>query len=323
MPFSAARKDVSDSGATICLTSKTSDLLPDSQRTIPPRRVQQADGYFSVSLCGLKEKFYPHPNNPKIGIGVIMPLLIYPQFRSDVGIVSTVQLQLLRVHSVYPPLTHGGSPYFYKLHSPLSASDPHDAHELEGQTTFVLGAKDGFLTVFRSYDKESFDSLISIHDGKVYNRDRALQRFLHQLYRHTGDLHMRQFPAHMQTFTQQTMDILTASYEPKPQVYQTMSNYNLTCSVSSTERPLRAGLVGPGLCQEATSEFRKCFSDKFEIVAVWEVAEYGLAADEHARHSFPRALHLGSIRDLVISGSSSLSSFAISWRFSRNSTVRK
>jgi len=99
---------------------------------------------------------------------------------------------------------------------------------------------------------------------------------------------MTSFPLYMQEYTQHVMDLLTVEFAPKPRSYQ-LSFTNSNLLIASTETPcLRVGLVGPGLCQEATAEFQKLFGLKFQIVAVWEVSEYyGLHADERARKCFP------------------------------------
>ncbi|MEO1519044.1 MAG: DNA cytosine methyltransferase, partial [Bacteroidota bacterium] len=244
----------------------------------------------------MKEKFYAHPTDPSIGIGVILPFLIYPKFRSDVDILSTVQLELLRLHSVFPPLTHGGPPFIYKLDATLPAADPHDASELMDKTTVILGSKDGYLTVYRSKAKESFKTLLNCHDGQGYDRDKELQR-LHRLFHNFEDLHMDSFPEHMQFFTKSTLDVLTADFAPSLQTYHLTFPHNTILLSASTTPLLRLGLVGPGLCQESTHAFRSEFSDKFQVTAVWEIAEGSLHADKHAQQCFPLAAHFGCIRE--------------------------
>jgi len=120
----------------------------------------------------------------------------------------------------------------------------------------VLGRKEGFLTIFESRPRDSFKSLISFHDGQSYDQAKELCR-LHQLYRYTTDLHMTSFPLHMQEYTQHVMDLLTIEFAPRPRSYQ-LSIIDSSMLIASTETPcLRVGLVGPGLCQEATAEFQR------------------------------------------------------------------
>ncbi len=249
-------RQVSDGGASSGISGDFDSAIPGTLRQLnSPKNVGQGEGSFQIHWIALKRYNYLHPYLRNTVYSLILPILLYSGFRSDLDIASVYQLAMLLIQAVNPPLGTAIGPFMYKLKQGVAdGHDPHDPSILNDHTPYVRGYLDGSgLQNYRSLNviPDSYE-VLSFHDGTPFDLSTEIQR-LTSLMRSAANL-----PHCTLSHSSFTHCALTNVITP---------------ALANTIRPrLQVGLVGIGLCTEGTSDFKQLFGDRFSVRAVWNLS---------------------------------------------------